>query len=135
MKTVLWALDIPAYPHVYEKLKESLREDVRIIGVGPLFKADEIISLAKEYGASEVVTLIEDPCEMHKLLSAGIKPLVAVFEEVATCRSEDECRGYESKECITEKTGDSSRVLKLREFARVIDIMFELSEPVEEHEH
>ncbi|MEM0208557.1 MAG: hypothetical protein QW360_03125, partial [Thermofilum sp.] len=43
MKKVIWAIDIPATPHIYDKLKDSLGENVQVIGVGPLEKAEEIL--------------------------------------------------------------------------------------------
>jgi hypothetical protein len=135
MKKVIWAIDIPATPHIYDKLKDSLGENVQVIGVGPLEKAEEILKLVEEHHAEEVVTAIEDPCEMHKLLSGGIEPIVAIIEEIATCKTESECKEYEDKGYIVIKSDEGLSVLEVKEFARVVDIMFELAEPGEVHEH
>lgn len=89
----------------------------------------------KELKADEVVTAIEDSCEMQKLLNAGIQPLVAIIEEVCQVASLKECTEYNPEKDILLESENGVTVLRLNEFARVIDIMFQLVEPHEKHVH
>ncbi|ABL79229.1 hypothetical protein [Thermofilum pendens] len=135
MKKVLWALDIPAFREAVRLLEESLKDQVQVVGVGPLYSADEVLKLIRELEADEVVTAIEDPCEMNKLLSSGVQPLVMITEDVAECGSREECLEYESKGYLLLEKEDGVKVVALKEFLRVVDIMFQLVEPSEVHVH
>lgn len=134
MKKVLWALDLPLSKHLRDKLSEALGDEVVLVGVGPLSKAEDVLEAMREVGADEVVIAIDDPCEVSKILDAGIEPLIALVEEVATAQSPEECSPRGENEVVVEGE-EGCRVIKVNEFARITDIMFQLSEPKEKHEH
>jgi len=134
IKRVLWALDITATKQLRDKLAESLGEEVLLVGVGPLGTAEEVLEAMREVGAEEAVVAIEDPCEVYKLLNAGVHPLLALVEEVHSSPDPDACRASSEDEVVV--VGDEGcRVLRVKEFARVEDVTLLLAEPGEKHEH
>jgi hypothetical protein len=134
IKRVLWALDITATRGLRGKLAESLGEEVLLVGVGPLSTAEEVLAAMREVGAEEAVVAIEDPCEVYKLLSAGVHPLLALVEEVYSSSNPDACRAGGEDEVVV--AGDEGcKVLRVKEFARVEDVTLLLAEPGEKHEH
>ncbi|MEZ0346771.1 MAG: hypothetical protein ABWK01_09485 [Infirmifilum sp.] len=135
IKVVLWALDFTPNKYLEDILSSQLREEVVFIGVGALQTADEILSAMKELKASEVVTAIEDPCEVQKLLDEGVQPLVAIIEEICNVTALEECKEYDPSRDIVVEDGGKVVVLRVHEFSRIIDIMFQLVEPHERHEH
>ncbi|QOJ78618.1 hypothetical protein IG193_07625 [Infirmifilum lucidum] len=135
IKIVVWALDFTPNKFVQDVLSSQLGEEVVFVGVGPLSRAEEVLEAMRETRAEEAVTAIEDPCEMNKLLEAGVQPLVVITEEVCRAKSISECTGVDaSRDIVVEREGEVS-VIRVREFARVIDIMFQLVEPSEKHVH
>ncbi|MGB9785788.1 MAG: hypothetical protein ACPLRJ_00770 [Infirmifilum uzonense] len=135
IKIVLWALDFTPNNHVQETLSKQVGDEVVFVGVGALTTAEEIISAMTDLKAEEVVTAIEDPCEMHKLLDRGVQPLVAIIEEVCRAEIREECKGYNPNTDVLVERGEGVVALRIREFARVIDIMFQLVDPQEKHVH
>ncbi len=135
IKIVVWALDFTPNKFIQDMLASQLGEEVIFVGVGPLSKAEEVLEAMRETGAEEAVTAIEDPCEMNKLLEAGVQPLVVITEEVCRARSISECADVDSsRDIVVEREGEFS-VIRVKEFARVVDIMFQLVEPSERHAH
>lgn len=115
-------------------LSHALGEQVVFIGVGPLQTAEEVLEALRDVGADDVVVGIDDPCEVAKLLDAGVQPLIAVVEEVLESRRPEECAPRSGGEVVVEEE-EGCRVIRVKEFARITDIMFQLSDPIERHEH
>jgi len=135
IRIVAWALDFTPNKYIRDLLASQLGEDVVLVGVGPQAKADEVLEAMRDVKAEEVVTAIEDPCEMNRLLEAGVQPLVAITEEVCTARSLQECGGVDEARDVVLERPDGVTVVRVKEFARVVDIMFQLVEPSERHHH
>jgi len=134
VKKVLWALDFPPSRQLRDMLAGALGDDVVLVGVGPLRKAEEVLEAMRDVGADEVVVAIDDPCEVSKMLDAGVEPLIALVEEVSAARDREECLPKGEGEVVIEEE-EGCRVVRVSEFARITDVMFQLSEPKEKHEH
>lgn len=132
---IIWALDIDAKKEFVEKLKEEFRSEVVIIGVGHLDTAEEVLNVLKEMDADEVVIDFDKACEVEKLLDSGVYPLVALFNEVGFCPEKEKCEEYNPDTDIMVEREDGFAVLRLTGFARISDIMFELSDIGEKHHH
>lgn len=115
-------------------LASALGDQVVLVGVGPLQTAEEVLEALKDIGADEVVVAIDNPCEISKLLDAGIEPLIALVEEVPAGSTEERLPEDEGEVVVVEGH-EGRKVIKVIEFARITEIMFQLSEPKERHEH